>query len=77
MVIYFDLETSGFTLIKPSHSNIIYGEELNGFKKLLCNDSCVMQKKCRESLLNSLLTFYAIHGHELKNLHSHIIIRSL
>lgn len=74
---YFDLENASFTNIIPCHKNIISGPELDRFKKLLLDESFFIEKHFRNILLNSLLLFYQIHGHELKNLNSHIIIKSL
>ncbi len=74
---YFDMEIAEFVKQKPVHNNIIEGHETIIFRMLLDKNIRKINYIDRRSILNHLLNFYKIHGHELKGLNTHIVINSL
>ena len=74
---YFDMETAEFVKEKPAHNNIIEGHETIIFRMLLDKNVQEINLVYRTNILNNLLNFYKIHGHELKGLNTHVVINSL
>ena len=69
---YFDLDQGEFTNeinnFCVSEKNSIY------LKLLLTKNTCDIPKKNRIELLNTIINYYKMHNHELKNITSHSII---
>lgn len=69
---YFDLRRGGFVEEKNhlclSEANSLY------LKLLLTNKEFDMPKKNKTEILNSIIKYYKLHEHELKNITSHSII---
>ena len=72
---YFDLQQAIFVTQKNS---LCLSEQDSGFLKLLLtNNACEIPKKNRMEILRSLILYYKLHNHELKNITSHLIISEL
>ena len=74
---YFDMETAEFVKESPVHNNIIKGDDIIIFRMLLDKTVREIKSAYRKRLLNYILNFYKIHGHELKGLNTHLVINSL
>ena len=72
---YFDLEKGEFVINKGAYTLTI--ENSNYLKSLLTEISCVIPYQNRNDLLKSLIEYYKLQHHELKNITSHLIIESL
>ena len=72
---YFDLEKGEFVINKGSYT--LNAENSNYLKLLLNKTNCVIPYQNRNELLKSLIEYYRLQQHELKNITSHLIIESL
>ncbi|MDC0204244.1 DNA repair protein RecO [Flavobacteriales bacterium] len=72
---YFDLEKGEFVINKGTYTLTV--ENSNYLKYLLTEISCVIPYQNRNDLLKSLIEYYKLQHHELKNITSHLIIESL
>ena len=72
---YFDLEKGGFVINKGAYTLTV--ENSNYLKSLLTEINCVIPYQNRNVLLKSLIEYYKLQHHELKNITSHLIIESL
>lgn len=72
---YFDLQQAVFVTQKNS---LCLSSQNSYFLKLLLKGlTCEIPKKSRKEMLSSLILYYKLHNHELKNITSHIIISEL
>jgi len=72
---YFDLEKGEFVINKGAYTLTV--ENSNYLKSLLTEINCVIPCQNRNDLLKSLIEYYKLQHHELKNITSHLIIESL
>ena len=72
---YFDLEKGEFVINKGAYTLNV--ENSNYLKSLLTEGNCVIPYQNRNELLKSLIEYYKLQHHELKNITSHLIIESL
>ena len=72
---YFDLEKGEFGINKGTYTLTV--ENSNYLKSLLNETNCLIPYQNRNELLKSLIEYYRLQHHELKNITSHLIIESL
>jgi len=72
---YFDLEKGEFVISKGVFT--LTAENSNYLKSLLTETNCLIPYQNRNELLKSLIEYYRLQNHELKNITSHLIIESL
>jgi DNA repair protein RecO (recombination protein O) len=72
---YFDMEKGEFIDTEGIYA---LNKENSSYLKFLLNENdCVIPYKNRNELLKSLIDYYKLQHHELKNISSHLIIESL
>jgi DNA repair protein RecO (recombination protein O) len=72
---YFDMEKGEFIDTEGIYT---LNKENSSYLKFLLNENdCVIPYKNRNELLKSLIDYYKLQHHELKNISSHLIIESL
>ena len=72
---YFNLEKGEFVISKGAYTLTV--ENSNYLKSLLTETNCMIPYQNRNEILKSLIEYYRLQHHELKNITSHLIIESL
>lgn len=74
---YFNLNSGNFTNIKNKNEEIIKGEIINYFKRLIIKENVIIPYKSRQELIRILFRYYSIHHINLSNIKSYEVIESL
>lgn len=74
---YFNLNTANFTNIKNKSEEIIEGEMLDYFKRLIIKEKVSIAYHKRQELIKILFRYYSIHHINLLNIKSYDVIESL
>jgi hypothetical protein len=74
---YFNLNTANFTNIKNKNEEIIEGEMLDYFKRLIIKEKVSIAYHKRQELIKILFRYYSIHHINLLNIKSYDVIESL
>jgi DNA repair protein RecO (recombination protein O) len=74
---YFNLNSGNFTNIKNKNEEIIKGEEINYFKRLIIKENVIIPYQSRQELIKILFRYYSIHHINLSNIKSYEVIESL
>ena len=74
---YFNLEIGEFTNSDKLLNYYINEENIHYFKALLNKQKIIIPYRNRNQILLSLIDYYKLQHHELKNITSHLIIESL
>ena len=74
---YFNLNTANFTNIKNKNEEIIEGEILDYFKRLIIKEKVIIPYHRRKELIKILFRYYSIHHINLSNIKSYDVIESL
>ena len=74
---YFNLNSGNFTNIKNKNEEIIKGEVVNYFKRLIIKENVIIPYQSRQELIKILFRYYSIHHINLSNIKSYEVIESL
>ena len=74
---YFNLNSGNFTNIKNKNEEIIKGEVINYFKRLIIKENVIIPYQSRQVLIKILFRYYSIHHINLSNIKSYEVIESL
>ena len=74
---YFNLNSGNFTNIKNKNEEIIKGEIINYFKRLIIKENIIIPYQSRQELIKILFRYYSIHHINLSNIKSYEVIESL
>ena len=74
---YFNLNSGNFTNIKNKNEEIIKGEIINYFKRLIIKENVIIPYQSRQELIKILFRYYSIHHINLSNIKSYEVIESL
>jgi DNA repair protein RecO (recombination protein O) len=74
---YFNLNSGNFTNIKNKNEEIIKGEVINYFKRLIIKENVIIPYQSRQELIKILFRYYSIHHINLSNIKSYEVIESL
>jgi DNA repair protein RecO (recombination protein O) len=74
---YFNLNSGNFTNIKNKNEEIIKGEIINYFKRLIIKENVIIPYQSRQELIKILFRYYSIHNINLSNIKSYEVIESL
>jgi DNA repair protein RecO (recombination protein O) len=74
---YFNLNSGNFTNIKNKNEEIIKGEIINYFKRLIIKENVIIPYQSRQKLIKILFRYYSIHHINLSNIKSYEVIESL
>jgi len=74
---YFNLNSGNFTNIKNENEEIIKGEIINYFKRLIIKENVIIPYQSRQELIKILFRYYSIHHINLSNIKSYEVIESL
>jgi DNA repair protein RecO (recombination protein O) len=74
---YFNLNSGNFTNIKNKNEEIIKGEVINYFKRLIIRENVIIPYQSRQELIKILFRYYSIHHINLSNIKSYEVIESL
>ena len=74
---YFNLNSGNFTKIKNKNEEIIKGEVINYFKRLIIKENVIIPYQSRQELIKILFRYYSIHHINLSNIKSYEVIESL
>ena len=74
---YFNLNSGNFTNIKNKNEEIIIGEVVNYFKRLIIKENVIIPYQSRQELIKILFRYYSIHHINLSNIKSYEVIESL
>ena len=74
---YFNLNSGNFTNIKNKNEEIIKGEVVNYFKRLIIKENVIVPYQSRQELIKILFRYYSIHHINLSNIKSYEVIESL
>ena len=74
---YFNLNSGNFTGIKNKNEEIIKGEIINYFKRLIIKENVIIPYQSRQELIKILFRYYSIHHINLSNIKSYEVIESL
>jgi DNA repair protein RecO (recombination protein O) len=74
---YFNLNSGNFTNIKNKNEEIIKGEVVNYFKRLIIKENVIIPYQSRRELIKILFRYYSIHHINLSNIKSYEVIESL
>ena len=74
---YFNLNSGNFTNIKNKNEEIIKGEVINYFKRLIIKENVIIPYHRRQELIKILFRYYSIHHINLSNIKSYEVIESL
>ena len=74
---YFNLNSGNFTNIKNKNEEIIKGEVINYFKRLIIKENVIIPYQSRQELIKILFRYYSIHHVNLSNIKSYEVIESL
>ena len=74
---YFNLNSGNFTDIKNKNEEIIKGEIINYFKRLIIKENVIIPYQSRQELIKILFRYYSIHHINLSNIKSYEVIESL
>ena len=74
---YFNLNSGNFTNIKNKNEEIIKGEIINYFKRLIIKENVIIPYQSRQELIKILFRYYSIHHINLSNIKSYDVIESL
>ena len=74
---YFNLNSGNFTNIKNKNEEIIKGEIINYFKRLIIKENIIIPYQSRQELIKILFRYYSIHHINLSNINSYEVIESL
>ena len=74
---YFNLNSGNFTNIKNKNEEIIQGEVINYFKRLIIKENVIIPYQSRQELIKILFRYYSIHHINLSNIKSYEVIESL
>ena len=74
---YFNLNSGNFTNIKNKDEEIIKGEVINYFKRLIIKENVIIPYHRRQELIKILFRYYSIHHINLSNIKSYEVIESL
>jgi len=74
---YFNLNSGNFTNIKNKNEEIIKGEIINYFKRLIIKENVIIPYQSRQELIKMLFRYYSIHHINLSNIKSYEVIESL
>ncbi|MDC1025014.1 recombination protein O N-terminal domain-containing protein [Flavobacteriales bacterium] len=74
---YFNLYSGNFTNIKNKNEEIIKGEIINYFKRLIIKENVIIPYQSRQELIKILFRYYSIHHINLSNIKSYEVIESL
>jgi DNA repair protein RecO (recombination protein O) len=74
---YFNMETGEFTNNQSELNHYLEKEDSMYLKSLLENEKILIPYQNRNHILLSLIQYYKLQHHELKNMTSHLIIESL
>ena len=74
---YFNLSSGNFTNIKNKNEEIIKGEVINYFKRLIIKENVIIPYQSRQELIKILFRYYSIHHINLSNIKSYEVIESL
>ena len=80
--IYFDLESSEFTSIRPLHDNFTKKEETSLLRKLLGTNfaeskALSFTNSDRRFLLRTLVKYYQIHVDSMRDIQAHLILEAV
>jgi DNA repair protein RecO (recombination protein O) len=74
---YFNLNSGNFTKTKNKNEEIIKGEIINYFKRLIIKENVIIPYHRRQELIKTLFRYYSIHHINLSNIKSYEVIESL
>lgn len=74
---YFNLNSGNFTNTKNKNEEIIKGEIINYFKRLIIKENVIIPYQSRQELIKILFRYYSIHHINLSNIKSYEVIESL
>jgi DNA repair protein RecO (recombination protein O) len=74
---YFNLNSGNFTNIKNKNEEIIKGEVVNYFKRLIIKENVIIPYQSRQELIKIIFRYYSIHHINLSNIKSYEVIESL
>ena len=74
---YFNLSSGNFTNIKNKNEEIIKGEVINYFKRLIIKENVIIPYQSRQELIKILFRYYSTHHINLSNIKSYEVIESL
>ena len=74
---YFNLNSGNFTNIKNKNEEIIKGEIINYFKRLIIKENVIIPYQSRQELIKILFRYYSIHHINLSNIKSYEVVESL
>ena len=74
---YFNLNSGNFTNFKNKNEEIIKGEVINYFKRLIIKENVIIPYQSRQELIKILFRYYSIHHINLSNIKSYEVIESL
>ena len=74
---YFNLNSGNFTNIKNKDEEIIKGDVINYFKRLIIKENVIIPYHRRQELIKILFRYYSIHHINLSNIKSYEVIESL
>ncbi|MDC1063594.1 recombination protein O N-terminal domain-containing protein [Flavobacteriales bacterium] len=74
---YFNLNSGNFTNIKNKDEEIIKGDVINYFKRLIIKENVIIPYHKRQELIKILFQYYSIHHINLSNIKSYEVIESL
>ena len=74
---YFNLNSGNFTNIKNKDEEIIKGDVINYFKRLIIKENVIIPYHKRQELIKILFRYYSIHHINLSNIKSYEVIESL